>query len=517
MTDYDLLAEFGRVDGQTVYLARERATGALAVARRPSGASASAPLTVSRVLDGTVPADGAVCPSCVGSLRTWGRFCPSCGREVFGTAPTTGEAPGAAELLQAVRDAAADRFDVLGALPRSDGGDTIYFAVDLNTADVVALRLAREGVEADGTLSYSLELPLTLSPVGPTVAPPAPAQAAPPKPPAPPAAPPPAPPAVNDDSFTSIFAVDSPRSAPPPRSPSPPPPPVPSAASATGMMFAPAAAPPAPPPPKAPEPVTVPSPDVPPAAKPRSPVPRAVIIGGGLVIGVIAAVLVVMALEPKRAPLVAVADTTTPPPVVRDTTTPKPAPVVDTTPRPPVATPAPEPKRPEPPKPKRRVASADTAGLGDAIAVCSSASLHSQWQTARPACERAAAAGNADAELSLGMMLSQSGTGAPRNMPEAVTWFRKSAEQGNARARNYLGWAYANGDGVARDGAQALLLFRQSAEAGNAQGEYGLGMMYANGTGTMRSDSLAVQWFRRAATNGDALARGELTRRGLTP
>src|SRR5215469_4898895 len=190
---YNLLAEFGRVDAQTVYLARERTTGEVAIARRRSD-DPSGPLTISHVLDATVPADGAVCSACIGALRGWGKFCPNCGREVFGAPPPSASLPSPQQLLDAVRDAAEGRFDILGSLPRADGGDTIYFAVDLTTADVVALRLNREGVEADGTLSYSLELPLTLSPVQ-TVAPAAPTVT--PVRPTPPKA----------DSFTAMFGA----------------------------------------------------------------------------------------------------------------------------------------------------------------------------------------------------------------------------------------------------------------------------------------------------------------------
>jgi hypothetical protein len=187
---YNLLAEFGRVDGQTVYLARDRATGEVAIARRRSD-DPSGPLTISHALDATVPADGAVCSFCMDDLRTWGRFCPSCGREVFGAQPTSPDSPSPDQLLDAVRHAAEGRFDILGSMPRAEGGDTIYFAVDLNTADVVALLLNREGIEADGTLAYSLELPLTLSPVAKG---PAAAAAATPAPPPPPKA----------DSFTAF-------------------------------------------------------------------------------------------------------------------------------------------------------------------------------------------------------------------------------------------------------------------------------------------------------------------------
>jgi len=156
----------------------------------------------------------------------------------------------------------------------------------------------------------------------------------------------------------------------------------------------------------------------------------------------------------------------------------------------------------------------DTIGLAEAIRECSSSTLAGNWTGAAPVCQRAAAAGDPEAELALGMMY-QRGNGVPPSTTDAFKWFRMAADQGSIRATNYLAWAYANGDGVKRDGAAAIKLFQKSADAGNAQGEYGLGMMYANGSGARRSDSLAVLWFRKAAAQ-EPLARAELTRRGLT-
>jgi hypothetical protein len=494
---YNLLAEFGRVDGQTVYLARDRATGAVAIARRRSDDHPSGPLTISHVLDATVPADGAVCSSCIGALRSWGRFCPSCGREVFGAQPASGDSPSSEQLLDAVRHAAEGRFDILGSIPRADGGDTIYFAVDLTTADVVALRLNREGIEADGTLSYSLELPLTLSAVQ----------------------------TAKPDSFTAMFGAASP----------PPPPPVavmpPGMAwSATMPMAVETPTPPPPAPPERKRRTTTPIPEpstpvlapLPPPTPPRRPaVPKGVVIGAVAAVLVVGVVFVALALRPKPAPSpVAVARDTTPTPAPSPVDTTKPAqPAPDTT-TVATTTPPPEPVAPAPTKPtparrKPRVNPRDTVGLSEAIRECSSSTLAGNWTTAAPVCERAAAAGDADAELSLGMMY-QRGNGVPGSTTDAVRWFHKAADQGSIRATNYLAWAYANGDGVKRDGAAAIKLFQKSADAGNAQGEYGLGMMYANGSGAMRSDSMAVVWFRRAATQ-EPLARAELTRRGLTP
>jgi TPR repeat protein len=51
------------------------------------------------------------------------------------------------------------------------------------------------------------------------------------------------------------------------------------------------------------------------------------------------------------------------------------------------------------------------------------------------------------------------GQGVPQDYAEAVKWFRKAAEQGNAMAQYNLGIAYANGQGVSRDDTGVAPLF----------------------------------------------------------
>ena len=43
---------------------------------------------------------------------------------------------------------------------------------------------------------------------------------------------------------------------------------------------------------------------------------------------------------------------------------------------------------------------------------------------------------------------------------EAVKWFRKSVEQGNAFAQDNLGWMYQNGRGVKQSDREAVRLYR---------------------------------------------------------
>jgi len=48
-------------------------------------------------------------------------------------------------------------------------------------------------------------------------------------------------------------------------------------------------------------------------------------------------------------------------------------------------------------------------------------------------------------------ILYDKGQGVPQDYAEAVKWFRKAEEQGNAPAQNNLGFMYDNGRGVPQD------------------------------------------------------------------
>ena len=66
-----------------------------------------------------------------------------------------------------------------------------------------------------------------------------------------------------------------------------------------------------------------------------------------------------------------------------------------------------------------------------------------------------------------------------------------------------LGHSYRLGRGVAVDHAQALAWYRKSAEGGEADGQYWLGRYVSGFGGVARPDPPeTVRWFRRAADDG---------------
>ena len=63
----------------------------------------------------------------------------------------------------------------------------------------------------------------------------------------------------------------------------------------------------------------------------------------------------------------------------------------------------------------------------------------------------------------------EKGYGVKKSYSEALNWYRKSAEQGNASAQNNLGEMYRYGRGVKESSSEALNWYRKSAEQGNSE------------------------------------------------
>lgn len=76
-----------------------------------------------------------------------------------------------------------------------------------------------------------------------------------------------------------------------------------------------------------------------------------------------------------------------------------------------------------------------------------------------------------------------------------------------AQAQNIMGWHYFKGISVPKDHPEALRWFRKAAQMGDASGQFNLGMMYANGYGTAKNQQEAARWFKLAADQGKANAQ----------
>lgn len=128
---------------------------------------------------------------------------------------------------------------------------------------------------------------------------------------------------------------------------------------------------------------------------------------------------------------------------------------------------------------------------------------------AAPWFRKAAEQGDARAQFQIGNMYFRGWGGLPGNDKQAVIWIRKAAEQGNADGQFQLGefYEYSKG-GLAKNMVQAVALYREAAEQGQPDAECALGDAYQHGRGGLPKDTkLANEWLRKAAAHGNDLAR----------
>ena len=102
------------------------------------------------------------------------------------------------------------------------------------------------------------------------------------------------------------------------------------------------------------------------------------------------------------------------------------------------------------------------------------------------------------------------GNGVPRDYAEAVSWYRKAAEQGHFDAQNHLGFCYQHGKGVARDCAKAVEWYRKAAAHGHLDAQNSLAFCNQYGEGVPRDYAEAADLYRKAAEQGYHLAQNNL-------
>ena len=93
----------------------------------------------------------------------------------------------------------------------------------------------------------------------------------------------------------------------------------------------------------------------------------------------------------------------------------------------------------------------------------------------------------------------EKGDGVPKDIAQAVIWYRKAAEQGYAKAQNNLAVLYAMGQGVPQDYKQAHAWFSVAAANGHSNATKGRDMAAAELTpaGKEEAQALASQYFEQ--------------------
>lgn len=103
-----------------------------------------------------------------------------------------------------------------------------------------------------------------------------------------------------------------------------------------------------------------------------------------------------------------------------------------------------------------------------------------------------AQAGDAEAQWRMGFNYDYGNEGFSKNKSEAVKWYRKSAENGNAEAQNRLGDYYYYGWGILEDENEAIKWYRKAANQGDGSAMFMLGLIYKD----INKDE-AIYWFKK--------------------
>ena len=111
---------------------------------------------------------------------------------------------------------------------------------------------------------------------------------------------------------------------------------------------------------------------------------------------------------------------------------------------------------------------------------------------------KAAEQGDAEAQNRLALLYLQDWFPGGANHGESMRWYRKAAEQGHVKAQHALGDHYAS-FGKNRNEIRAFDWYRKAAEQGDAEGQSKLGDMYYGGRGCIKSYREAARWYRKAA------------------
>jgi hypothetical protein len=113
--------------------------------------------------------------------------------------------------------------------------------------------------------------------------------------------------------------------------------------------------------------------------------------------------------------------------------------------------------------------------------------------------EAAAEQGDENAAYALGAAYERGNEAVPRDLGQAIRWYRVAAEKGLTIAQHNLACCYAHPDSPLKDMPTALMWFHKAAEGGSKLTMENLAHMYANGWGVDMDLEKAAYWRDRAA------------------
>lgn len=133
--------------------------------------------------------------------------------------------------------------------------------------------------------------------------------------------------------------------------------------------------------------------------------------------------------------------------------------------------------------------------------------LHKFDKSTIPDIEKAAEAGDAEAQFKLGALYAN-GKGVKQDSKAAVQWLRKAARQGLFTAQTLLAWCYAGGNGVSENPAEAVEWYSKAADQGDTDAMCSLADIFIEGRpGVEQNVRGALTWYEKAANLGHPKAQ----------
>jgi hypothetical protein len=135
--------------------------------------------------------------------------------------------------------------------------------------------------------------------------------------------------------------------------------------------------------------------------------------------------------------------------------------------------------------------------------------VHRRFEEARRIWAPLAEAGDAQAQVSLGLLFDL-GQGVPEDPATAYMWYRRAAEAGLAQAQFNVAVMQDSGVLGPRDAVEAARWYAKAAAQGHHRAQYNLGQLYFSGDGVPRDIAQARAWYRVAAHGGLTAAADKL-------
>jgi hypothetical protein len=125
--------------------------------------------------------------------------------------------------------------------------------------------------------------------------------------------------------------------------------------------------------------------------------------------------------------------------------------------------------------------------------------------------DKAAQQGNAESWLALGDIHSEGGPGVPQDLDAARKCYQKADEKGTPRIWHSLGTRYQYGrGGTAADWSRSAAFFSRAARRGHRESQNALGQFHQYGIGVPVDLARAIEWYTEAARQGDRWAEEKL-------